>query len=76
MYRCNFCNSVLVDNPPSYVPLSKDSVMEIIDQTCPKCGGVVLGPGQKKRVVKDKEFHDKVISEIEKGLHPDKIGLR
>lgn len=76
MDKCNFCNSVLVDKPPSYVPLSVDSVLEIIDQACPKCGGVVIGPGQKKRIIKDKEFHDKVIGEIEEGLHPDRLGLR
>lgn len=76
MYKCNFCNSELIDSPPSYVPLSEDSVMEIIDQNCPNCGGVVIGPGQRKRIIKDKEFHDKVVDEIEKGLHPDKLGLR
>lgn len=33
------CGGEVVDEKPHYIPLGEDTVLEIIDQTCTKCGG-------------------------------------
>ena len=67
--KCSICNSALVDKEPSYIPLGVDTVLEIIDQTCPKCGGSVVGKNQKKRTIKNKELHDKLYKHMRELLH-------
>lgn len=64
--KCIICDSDLVDKEPSYIPLGTDMVYEIIDQTCPKCRGSVIGKNQKKRMIKNKEIHDKLYEHMRK----------
>lgn len=66
---CSKCNSDLIDAEPSYIPLGKDEILEIIDQTCPKCSGVVIGKNQRKRVIKNQQAHDKLYDTMRKSLH-------
>ena len=51
----------MIDDTPSYIPLGEDTVLEIIDQTCTKCGAVIIGQHQKIRKIVNKKAHDRLI---------------
>lgn len=54
------CGGEMVDAAPSYIPLGEDTVLEIIDQTCKKCGAMIIGKNQKTRQIINKKAHDKL----------------
>lgn len=64
MEKCSTCGSELIDTEPHYIPLGTDNVLRIIDQTCPQCGGAVIGKDQKLKLIKNRELHDKLIEAI------------
>lgn len=60
------CGGEVIDGQPHYIPLGEDTVLEIIDQTCTKCGAVIIGQHQRTRQIKSKKAHDKLIELLEK----------
>lgn len=67
--KCGFCGGKVIDAAPCYIPLGADTVLEIIDQTCDKCGATIIGPHQKTKTIKSKEAHDKLCQFLKKYLH-------
>lgn len=68
-YEKHDCGGEIVDCEPSYIPLGTDSVMQIIDQKCNKCGTLIVGKYQKTKMIKNQEAHDKLYEFMEKSLH-------
>lgn len=68
-YEKHDCGGEIVDCEPSYIPLGKDSVMQIIDQRCNKCGALLVGKYQKTKIIKNREAHDKLYELMVKSLH-------
>lgn len=60
------CGGEVIDGKPHYIPLGKDTVLEIIDQTCRKCGAVIIGEHQRTRQIVNEKAHDKLIELLEK----------
>ncbi|WP_143321049.1 hypothetical protein [Clostridium sp. HBUAS56010] len=68
-YEKHDCGGEIVDCEPSYIPLGKDSVLQIIDQKCKKCGTLIVGKYQKTKMIKNQEAHDKLYDLMTKSLH-------
>lgn len=60
------CGGKVIDDKPHYIPLGEDTVLEIIDQTCTKCGAIIIGKHQRTRQIANKKAHDKLIELLEK----------
>ena len=60
------CGGEVIDDKPHYITLGEDTVLEIIDQTCIKCGAVIIGKRQRTRQIVNKKAHDKLIELLEK----------
>jgi hypothetical protein len=68
-YEKHDCGGDIVDCEPSYIPLGKDFVMQIIDQRCKKCGAWLIGKYQRTKIIKNQEAHDKLYDLMAKSLH-------
>lgn len=48
------CGGEVIDGQSYYIPLGEDTVLEIIKQTCAKCGAVIIGQHQRIRQIEKK----------------------
>ena len=65
---CESCGGEVIDGKPHYIPLGEDALLEIIDQTCTKCGAAIIGEYQKTRKIISKEAHDRLIGLLGKHI--------
>jgi hypothetical protein len=68
-YEKHECGGEIVDEKPSYIPLGSDSIMQIIDQKCTKCGALIIGKYQKTKIIENQELHDKLCDTMNRALH-------
>lgn len=54
-YEKHDCGGEIVDCEPSYIPLGKDSIMQIIDQRCKRCGALLIGNIKKPKSSKTRK---------------------
>lgn len=64
--KCIKCGKYLVEMKPDYLPLGTDVVVEIVDYTCPDCGGVYVGVngGNVRQTIQNQKLHDKLIGAL------------
>lgn len=67
-YERHECGGEVVDGEPHYIPLGTDSILRIVDQKCLKCGAIIIGPHQKRKMIQNREAHDKLV-DIMMGIH-------
>ena len=73
-YEPHNCGGKIVDDEPHYIPLGCDSIMQIIDQRCTKCGCSIIGRYQKTKIIKNQKAHDLLGEILKEQLQPQKEG--
>jgi hypothetical protein len=68
-YEKHDCGGEIIDDKPHYIPLGSDSIMQIIDQKCTKCGALIIGKYQKTTIIENQELHDKLHDLMAMSLH-------
>jgi len=63
-YEKHDCGGEIVDCEPSYIPLGKDSVMQIIDQKCNKCGVLIIKDGTRRLIYYDGKRQRGLVDEM------------
>ncbi len=60
--HCSNCGGKIIDDEPSFIPLSEDEVLKITDQICTNCKAHIVGKYQKLETIKNRKLADAALA--------------